>query len=287
MTESSCVEFLQWALPRLALAWPGFRRVRRQVCRRIGRRAQDLKLPDLFAYRAYLEAHREEWALLDSFCRIPISRLLRDRIVFDRLGTQVLPELAAAATARGERTLRFWSAGCASGEEPYSLKILWTLELASRFPNLSLAVIATDIDEGLLERARAARYRASSLRELPGAWVEKAFARSDGLFELRPEFRAGVEFLQSGRPRRDAARALRLDSLPEPRLHVLQRVLAAKDARTDSARARPGRRAGHRPARKVAAKARRASPAGTRGSRSTERPAGGENELSLKRPPPG
>jgi chemotaxis protein methyltransferase CheR len=196
MTESSCVEFLQWALPRLALAWPGFRRVRRQVCRRIGRRTQDLKLPDLFAYRAYLEAHREEWALLDSLCRIPISRLLRDRIVFDRLGTQVLPEIAAAATVRGQRELRLWSAGCACGEEPYSLKILWTLELASRFPDLSLAVVATDIDERLLERARAARYRASSLRELPGVWVEKAFARSDGLFELRPEFRAGVEFLR-------------------------------------------------------------------------------------------
>jgi chemotaxis protein methyltransferase CheR len=196
MPESSCIEFLQWALPRLSLAWPGFRRVRRQVCRRIGRRAQHLKLPDLRAYRAYVESHPEEWVVLDSFCWISISRLLRDRIVFDRLGAVVLRELAAAAAARGERDLRCWRAGCASGEEPYSLKILWMLELASRFPDLSLAVVATDIDEALLERARAARYRASSLRELPGAWVDKVFTRSDGLFEVRPEFRAGVEFLR-------------------------------------------------------------------------------------------
>ncbi len=168
--------------------------MRRQVCRRIGRRVQDLKLPDLHAYRSHLEAHPEEWTILDSFCWIPISRLLRDRIVFDRLGAEVLPELAAAAKARGAPELRCWSAGCASGEEPYSLKILWKLELASRFPDLSLRVVATDIDERLLDRARAARYRASSLREVPRAWLAEAFTRSDDLFEIRPEFREGIEF---------------------------------------------------------------------------------------------
>jgi chemotaxis protein methyltransferase CheR len=190
----TCAEFRQWALPRLSLDWPGFRRVRRQVCHRVGRRVQELKLPDLSAYRSYLETHPDEWNVLDSFCWIPISRLLRDRIVFDRLGTEVLPVLAAAAKDRGARELRAWSAGCASGEEPYSLKILWNLEVASRFPDVSLVVVATDVDERLLERARRARYRSSSLRELPPAWLERAFTRSHDLVELRPEFRAGVEF---------------------------------------------------------------------------------------------
>jgi chemotaxis protein methyltransferase CheR len=194
MPSSPCVELLEWALPRLALRWPGFRRVRRQVCRRIGRRVQSLKLPDFPAYREYLEAHPEEWAILDSFCWIPISRFLRDRAVFERLQTEVLPGLAAAAATRGAREIACWSAGCASGEEPYSLMILWKLELASRFPGLSLSVVATEIDERLLERARAARYRASSLRELPRAWIDAAFARSGDLFELRQEFREGIEF---------------------------------------------------------------------------------------------
>ncbi len=194
MADSSCVELLQWALPRLSLAWQGFRRVHRRVCRRIGRRVQELKLRDLRAYRVHLETHPEEWAVLDSFCRIPISRLLRDRIVFDRLSAEVLPELAAAARNRGAGRLRSWSAGCASGEEPYSLNILWKIELASLFPDLSFDIVATDIDERLLERARSARYRSSSLRELPREWVQRAFARNDGVFELRPEFREGVEF---------------------------------------------------------------------------------------------
>ncbi len=195
MPESTCVAFLQWALPQLGLAWPGFRRVRRQVCKRIGRRLQALRLADPPAYRAYLDAHPDEWGVLDSFCRISVSRLVRDRVVFQELGRVVLPALAAAALRRGDQRLCCWSAGCASGEEPYSLSVLWKLELARRFPTVSFRVLATDVDEQLLERARAARYRPSSLREVPGPWIEPAFEQSDGLFTVRPEFRAGVEFL--------------------------------------------------------------------------------------------
>lgn len=195
MRSSACVEFLQWALPHLGLAWPGFRRVHRQVCKRIGRRLAALRLADPWGYRAYLESHPEEWAVLDSFCRISVSRLARDRTVFDRLAGEVLPALAEAALARGARELWSWSAGCASGEEPYSLSILWRLELASRFPALSFRVVATDVDAELLERARLARYRRSSLREMPSLWIDAAFTRSGEWFVLAPEFRTGVEFL--------------------------------------------------------------------------------------------
>jgi hypothetical protein len=56
MTDADCVALLQWALPRMGMRWPGFRKVRRQVCKRIARRIADLGLPDLAAYRAHLEA---------------------------------------------------------------------------------------------------------------------------------------------------------------------------------------------------------------------------------------
>ena len=59
MTDDECVRFLQWALPRLHLSWRGFRRVRRQVCRRVERRCRGLGLPDLAAYRDYLEERPE------------------------------------------------------------------------------------------------------------------------------------------------------------------------------------------------------------------------------------
>lgn len=193
MTNAECVAFLRWSLPRLELRWPGFRRVRRQVCRRVERRLRELGLPDTGSYRAYLEAHPDEWRWLDSLCHIPVSRFYRNRGAFDRLAEEVLPELARRVQAAGEGELRCWSAGCASGEEPYSLALIWELRLRARFPGLRLWILATDVDRHLLERARDARYGASSLKDLPPSWVERAFEPSDSLFRLRAKFRRDVE----------------------------------------------------------------------------------------------
>jgi chemotaxis protein methyltransferase CheR len=178
MSDAECVDFLQWALPRLRLRWAGFRKVRRQVCRRISRRLAELRLADAAGYRAFLERHPEEWALLDGFCRVTISRFWRDRAVFDALRADVLPALGPTVSA--------WSAGCASGEEPYSLV------LAAADGGVAITVLATDVDAALLERARAARYPDSSLRDLPATLRERAF--DDGC--LRPEYRAPVEFVR-------------------------------------------------------------------------------------------
>jgi len=164
------------------------------VWRRIGRRLAELHLGGPDAYRVYLLSHPEEWAVLDSFCRIPISRFLRDRAVFDRLGEDILPVLAEQASHHGADRVRAWSAGCASGEEPYSLVLLWRFVIAARFPNIALEVLATDIDDALLSRAHAARYRRSSLREVPAAWRDAAFIRQADSFVLREEFRSAVEF---------------------------------------------------------------------------------------------
>ena len=176
----------------MGLRWAGVRRVRRQVCKRIGRRLTALGLDDIAAYRTRLEADPDEWRVLDGLCRIPISRFFRDREAFAHLGRAVLPALARAAAARGETRLRCWSAGCASGEEPYSLSLLWTLGAASGSPRLGLEIVATDADAHLIERARAARYGAGSLKDLPPGWRERAFGTANGLFALRPEYRAPV-----------------------------------------------------------------------------------------------
>jgi len=194
MTDRQCVEFLQWALPRLRMRWPGFRKVRRQVHKRINRRMEELGLDKVSQYRAFLDSHPDEWAVLDRFCRIPISRFYRDRGVFDHLRDRLLEELARTARARGQREVRAWCAGCASGEEPYTLAILWSTTIGSRFPDVRLKLLATDADEQMLERARRAVYSASSLKDVPREWLETAFARSGEQYALRPEFRHAVEF---------------------------------------------------------------------------------------------
>jgi len=97
------------------------------------------------------------------------------------------------AGARRQRRPR-WSAGCASGEEPYSLRLAWTLCAEPAFPDVRIDIVATDVDETLLARARRGLYRPSSLRDLPCSLAERAFRRSGDLFELRPEPRRDIAF---------------------------------------------------------------------------------------------
>ncbi len=156
----------------------------------------ELGLPDAAAYRTYLEAHPEEWRVLDALCYATVSRFYRDRGVFGFLEQEVLPVVACGALARGAKVLEAWSAGCASGEEPYTLAVMWTLAVAPRFPALKLSVVATDVDAEVLRRARDARYAPGSLRDLPGCWRETSFVRADGLYRLRPEYARLVSFVR-------------------------------------------------------------------------------------------
>ncbi len=194
MTDADCVAFLQWALPRLGLRWAGYRKVRRQVCKRVARRMRALELPDSHAYRSYLQAVPGEWAVLDACCWISISRFFRDRGVFDALGRVVLPALVQRVRERGERRLRAWNAGCAAGEEAYTLRLLWAFapDLVGR--GIELDVLGTDTDERQLERAHRAVYPASSLREVPASWRARAFEPTPHGEQLREPFLTHVRF---------------------------------------------------------------------------------------------
>ena len=194
MDNTDCTAFLQWALPQLELRWPGFRKVRRQVCKRLTRRMRDLGLDDFAAYRARLEADPTEWRALDECCHITISRFFRDRGIFEVVRTRLLPEIAVRAK-RERRDAYVWSAGCASGEEPYTLKILWDIEVASAYPSVSLSIVASDVDQAMLARAREGCFERTSLRELPPPLVEQAFDRVGSRYCVKPKHRDGIEFL--------------------------------------------------------------------------------------------
>lgn len=194
MTDPDCVAFLQWALPRLHMRWAGFRKVRKRVCKRLARRLAELDLPDLAAYRERLAPQSAEWEVLDGLCRVVISRYFRDRLVFNALAEQVLPALAADARARGAATLRCWSLGSASGEEPYTLAIVWRQLVAPRHPGLTIDILGTEVDPQLLARADAASYAAGTVRNLPEALRAAAFDRDGEHYRLRPAYRALVRF---------------------------------------------------------------------------------------------
>jgi len=196
MRDSECVGFLQWYLPRLGLRWAGFRKVRGTVCKRIARRIRALGLADLAAYRGYLADHRAEWEHLETLCRIPISRFWRDRAVFEWLAAEGLPERAALAAERNQPVVRLWSAGCASGEEAYSLRIAWSQRAEAVSPSVRPEILATDAEQQMIARAKAARYSKGSVRELPPDLRSRAFDRDGDGFVLRDAMKTDVAFLQ-------------------------------------------------------------------------------------------
>lgn len=210
--------FLEWALPRLGLRTAGFVRVRGQVQKRVARRIAELRLSGFEAYRAYLEQHAEEWAALDEFSHITISRFFRDGHVYAALQHCVLPRLIELARARGEQRVRIWSAGAGAGEEPYSISLLWRYALRERFADIALELVATDADPNQLARARQGRYRASSLREVPHEFRARAFAQVGAdEFAISSELRDPVQFLQQD---------LRREMPPGPFALILCRNLA-------------------------------------------------------------
>jgi chemotaxis protein methyltransferase CheR len=173
MNDAECVEFMQWALPQLRMRWPGFRKVRTQVRKRLQKRIAELGLDGEAEYRFHLAAHPSEWNKLDSLCRITISRFYRDRAIFDFLGQTLLPRLAG----RRRGALTCWSVGCCSGEEAYTLQLLWKLSPRPGAATDPLYVLGTD-----------------AIRELPPQLKTGAFDELDGGFRLRDQLRGDIAF---------------------------------------------------------------------------------------------
>ncbi len=155
----------------------------------------ELRLTRFTDYQAYLLDHPSEWPILDSLCWIAISRFYRDRALFQSLEVAILPALAERAAAHGQHKLTCWSLGCASGEEPYSLAILWNLAVAPRLPEgMTLDVLATDIDPQAIERGKQGCYGPSSVKDLLAPWREQAFVPTASGLCLKPEHKKLVTF---------------------------------------------------------------------------------------------
>ena len=194
MNNHDCVHFLRWALPRMHLRWKGFKKVRRQVCRRIDKRLTELNLSNQNQYKEYLDQNPGEWKILDRLCRVTISRFYRDRYVFDHLASDVIPDLIRTLLAQGCPTFKVWSCGCASGEEPYTIALLWHLLFKELYRNINLEIVATDIDPIMIERAKEACYPKSSIRDLPTDLLTEAFDHQADKYCLKEQIKDYVRF---------------------------------------------------------------------------------------------
>ncbi len=137
------------------------------------------------------QAGGEAWDHLIAHLTIGETYFFRNTAQFDALRQHVFPEIIARRA--GIHSLRIWSAGCATGEEPYSLAML-IQDMLGENESWSVTILATDINTDFLARAREGLYREWSFRETPLKMRERYFRREDSAWRLNPQIRRMVNF---------------------------------------------------------------------------------------------
>ncbi len=164
------------------------------IRRRLQRRLVATHQTDLDAYRSYLGTQAGEAERLASSFLIKVTTFFRDPEVFTALGAQVVPELIARARERGDE-LRLWSAGCATGEEAYSLAILVADALGDDPERPAVRLFATDLDREAVAYARRGVFPAKAVANVPDALRARHFTpREDGSYEVEKAVRGMIVF---------------------------------------------------------------------------------------------
>lgn len=162
--------------------------------RRLAARMVRLRLKDPEAYLERLRSDPSECDQLIEAIVIKVSSYFRDPLVFEVLAHRVLPVIMERRRREHTRQIRVWSAGCATGEEAYSLAILLAQALEDEdFPWLPY-ICATDISPQALAAAQTGRYRRESLETTPLGILDRFFRPTAEGFEVIPEIRRMVYF---------------------------------------------------------------------------------------------
>ncbi len=165
---------------------------REMVYSRIARRIRERKLTDFSTYLAYLNSHKDQE--FDAFINALTTNLtsfFRESHHFDYLKKQLVPALLVQN--KNSRRVRIWSAGCSTGEEPYSL----AMALHELFPsNWDVKILATDLDSNVLKKAHTGVYSAANVNGLDDALLKRWFLKSkDGeSYKVKPKLQQLISF---------------------------------------------------------------------------------------------
>ncbi len=115
---------------------------------------------------------------------------------FDQLAVfaeNCLQEVCASKEEKGNKTLRIWSAGCSTGEEPYTISII-LLEMLDRYHSWDIEILATDIDTKVLKKAREGIYSRRAVKDVPEEYLEKYFIKNDDNYRVKSIVKRPVRF---------------------------------------------------------------------------------------------
>ncbi len=163
--------------------------------RRVQKRLGQLHMSDYSKYLGYLQENPDEINEFLDAVFINVTSFFRDPQAWETLRREALP--AVLKTKKGGDTVRIWSAGCASGEEAYSVAILLADYFGPRITEFDLKIYATDQDEAALTAARRGRYKPEQLKFVKPEWKNRYFTKADGLMQINREVRRNVIFGRS------------------------------------------------------------------------------------------
>jgi two-component system CheB/CheR fusion protein len=160
--------------------------------RRVQKRMQAANVESYVGYGDYLEAHPSEFTLLFNTILINVTNFFRDPEAWDYIAADVIPRVLQSL--EGDAFVRIWSAGCSSGEEPFSLAMLLAEALGRDAFRDRVKIYATDVDEEALSQGRQASYTEHAVGAVPPALAEKYFEKSNGAYVLDRDLRRAVIF---------------------------------------------------------------------------------------------
>lgn len=147
---------------------------------------------DYYHYLQFDSNRQQEYAELVNCLTTNETFFFRDQAQIDCLRLHLIPEIITRR--KHQQTLRIWSAGCSSGEEPYTLAIMFA-EYFPELVNWDIEIIGTDLNEEVLAKARKGRYDDYAIRNITPRLLKKYFWLSDGHYEVQTSLQKRVKFL--------------------------------------------------------------------------------------------
>jgi two-component system, chemotaxis family, CheB/CheR fusion protein len=181
---------LQFLKRQRGFDFTGYKRTSLQ--RRFRKRMDAVGVSNYAEYLEYLEVTRDEFTQLFDTLLINVTSFFRDPGAWEYIDEQVVPELVAIVRDHGE--LRVWSAGCASGEEAYSIAMLLVRALGEETARERVKIYATDIDDNALGEGRQATFTPKAVQEVPSDLLERCFERADSHYAFRRDLRRMLIF---------------------------------------------------------------------------------------------
>jgi chemotaxis protein methyltransferase CheR len=199
MTQAEFSRFSEFIIGQCGIKMPPSKKIMLEA--RLQKRLRALNIPTFKEYFAFIHGEDGRGELVHMLDAVTTNKtdFFREPVHFQYLAKTILPEVLSEqeGSKRRERPLFLWSAGCSTGEEPYTLAMVLS-EFAHQHPALRFSIIATDISTKVLDCARAGIYDEDRIAAVPGALKQRYVLRSKdrerNLVRITPELRAAVQF---------------------------------------------------------------------------------------------